>query len=81
MLPMLMTRAGSSAVPACRRAGNSAWTSQNGDFRLRSSTLSHAESGKLSSGSPQVAPALFTSMCRPSVSAVTRSASRRHSSC
>src|SRR6476646_10620840 len=77
MLPTLITRAGSSAVPACRSAGSSAWTSQNGDFRFKSSTLSHAESGKLSNGSPQVAPALLTSMCRPSESAETRSASLR----
>ena len=81
MLPTLMTRAGSSWVPARASASTNAWTSQNGDLRLRSITLSHAESGKVANGSPQVAPALLTRMSSRSVSARTSSARRRHSSC
>ena len=56
---------GSSAVPTCRSAGSSACTSQNGDLRLRSITLSQAASGNLASGSPHVAPALLTRMSSP----------------
>ena len=80
MLPTLMIRAGSSCVPALRRAGTSACTIQNGDLTFRSSTLSHAAAGKLSSGSPQVAPALFTRMSSVSVPASASTASRVHSS-
>ena len=80
MLPTLITRAGSSCVPALRSAGTNSCTIQNGDFTLRSSTLSHAEAGKLSSGSPHVAPALLTRMCNSSVPASTSLASRLHSS-
>ena len=36
---------------------------KNGAFRFRSSTLSHADSGNVANGSPQVAPALLTRMC------------------
>ena len=72
MLPMLMIRAGSSAVPALRSAGSSACTSQNGDFRLRSMTVSQAASGNVSNGSSHIAPALLTRMSRLPESAVTR---------
>jgi hypothetical protein len=79
MLPMLMTLAGSSAVPARRNPGSSSCTIQNGDFRFRSSTRSHASAGKVSSGSPQVAPALLTRMSSAPEWARTSAARRAHS--
>ena len=45
-----------------RAAGSSARVRKNGDFTLRSSTLSHASAGNSASGAPHVAPALFTRM-------------------
>src|SRR3954447_188630 len=80
MLPMLTTRAGSSWVPASSSSGRNARVRKNGDFRFRSSTLSHADPGKVSSGSPQVAPALLTRMCSSSSRSPTTEARRRHSS-
>ena len=80
MLPTLTTRAGSSWVPASSSSGRKARVRKNGDLRLRSSTLSHADSGKDSSGSPHVAPALLTRMCSSSSRSPTTAASRRHSS-
>ena len=53
---------------------------KNGDLRLRSSTLSQADSGNVSSGSPHVAPALLTRMCSSSSRRPTSAASRTHSS-
>src|SRR5690349_13422905 len=58
MLPMLMIRAGSSAVPALRRTGSRACTSQNGDFTLKSMTVSQAASGNVSNGSSHMAPGI-----------------------
>ena len=57
-----MTRAGSSAVAAASSCGSSARVRKNGDFTLRSSTLSQASAGNSASGAPHVAPALFTRM-------------------
>ena len=47
-----------------------AWVRKNGDFRLRSTTLSQPFSGKVSNDSPQAAPALLTRMSsEPSLAA------------
>ncbi|ALE77835.1 hypothetical protein WY02_04565 [Pseudonocardia sp. AL041005-10] len=80
MLPMLITRAGSSADPAASSSGRNARVRKNGAFRLRSSTLSQACAGNSSSGAPQVAPALLTSRCTRSSRSPTSAASRTHSS-
>ena len=45
MDPMLMTRLGSSSVPAARSAGRSAWVSRNAPFTLMLNSLSKAASG------------------------------------
>src|SRR5580700_8666373 len=80
MLPTLITRAGSSAVPAASSSGRNARVRKNGVLRFRSRTLSQAEAGNSASGAPQVAPALLTRMWTRSSDRPTSSASRRHSS-
>ena len=65
--PMLMTRAGSSAVAADDSWGSSARVRKNGAFTLVAYNLSHAPSGYSASGAPHVAPALFTRMWSRSV--------------
>src|SRR5215472_5795946 len=79
MLPMLMTRAGSSAVPAASSSGKNARVMKNGAFRSRSTTLSQAAAGNSSNGAPQVAPALLTSTCNAGSRWPISAASRRHS--
>src|SRR6266853_2106761 len=79
MLPILMTRAGSSSVPAASSSGRKARVRKNGDFRLRSTTLSQAAAGNPSSVAPQVAPALLTSTFRDFSRSPTCSARARHS--
>src|SRR6516164_9202553 len=79
MLPMLMTRAGSSGVPAASSSGKNARVMKNGAFRSRSTTLSQAAAGNSSSGAPQVAPALLTSTFKAGSRWPTSPASRRHS--
>ena len=49
MLPTLMTRAGSPSAPAASSSGRKARVRKNGDLRLRSTTLSHADDGNSSS--------------------------------
>jgi hypothetical protein len=80
MLPTLITRAGSSAVPAFSSSGRNARVRKNGALRFRPSTLSQAEAGNSASGAPQVAPALLTRMWTRSSDRPTSAASRRHSS-
>jgi hypothetical protein len=80
ILPTLITRAGSSAVPAASSSGKNARVRKNGVLRFRSSTLSQAEAGKEASGAPQLAPALLTRMCTRSSNRPTSAASRAHSS-
>jgi hypothetical protein len=79
MLPTLITRAGSSAVPAASSSGRNARTRKNGALRLRATSLSQADSGYSPSGAPQAAPALLTRMCTRGSDWPTTSASRRHS--
>src|SRR6516162_3742018 len=79
MLPMLMTRAGSSGVPAASSSGKNARVRKKGAFRSRSTTLSQAAAGNSSSGAPQVAPALLTSTFTAGSRWPTSPASRRHS--
>src|SRR5215831_14663681 len=79
MLPMLITRAGSSRVAAASSSGKNARVRKNGVFRFRSTTLSQAAAGNSASGAPQVAPALLTSTFRACSRSATSLASRRHS--
>src|SRR5215470_705723 len=79
MLPMLMTRAGSSGVPAASSSGKNARVKKNGAFRLRSTTLSQAAAGNSSIGAPQVAPALLASMFKAGSRWPISPARRRHS--
>src|SRR5262245_31224655 len=72
---MLITRAGSAAVPALRSSGRRSRVRKKIDFRFRSMTLSQPDSGNSSIGAPQFAPALFTRTC----SAGSRCASSRAS--
>ena len=62
MEPMLMTRAGSSAVAAFSSIGRRSRVRKKSDFRLRSVILSKPFSGKVSIASPHAAPALLTRM-------------------
>src|SRR4051794_28682013 len=79
MLPMLMTRAGSSSDAAFSSSGRNDLVRKNGPLTFVSITLSHAASVNSDIGVPQVAPALLTRMCSSFSTAPTSSASRRHS--
>ncbi len=79
MLPILITRAGSSRVPAASSKGRKARVRKNGAFKLRSTTFSQAAAGNSASGAPQVAPALLTSTCSACSRSATSPARRRHS--
>ena len=57
-----MTFAGRSALAAARSGSASALVRKNGDFTLRSITLSQPLSGNSSNSAPQAAPALLTRM-------------------
>ncbi len=72
---MLITLDGCSCEPDALSAGCSAWVRKNGDFRLRSRTLSQPLSGNSSNGAPHAAPALLTRMSSLGSSAVMRCAS------
>ncbi len=76
---MLMTRAGSSTVPAFCSSGTRNLVRWNTPFTLRASTRSKAASSNSASGAPQVAPALLTRMSSESSRAASSSARRRHS--
>ena len=75
MLPTLMIRAGSSAVPAASSSGRNARTRKNGALRFRLTSLSQADSGNSSNGAPQAAPALLTRMSSLSSRAANAAAS------
>src|SRR5918999_1391335 len=75
--PMLMTRAGSSAVPAAARRGTRNRVRWNTPFTLRSRTRSQAASSNSAIGAPQVAPALLTRTSRRSSRAARSSARPR----
>jgi hypothetical protein len=77
--PMLMTRAGSSGVPASSSNGTRNLVRWKTPLTLTARARSHAASSNCSSGAPQVAPALLTRMSRLDSRAATASASRRHS--
>ena len=64
MDPMLITRAGSSWVPAASSSGTKNLVRWKTPLTLRASTRSKAASSKSASGVPQVAPALLTRMSR-----------------
>src|SRR5258708_6540012 len=59
---MLMTREGSSALAPARSSGSSSWVVKKTPLTLVSRTLSKPSSEYSSMGSPQLAPALLTSM-------------------
>jgi len=80
MLPTLITRAGSSAVPAASSNGRNARVRKNGVLRFRSTTLSQPEAGNSASGAAQLVPELLTRMWTRSSNRPTSAASRRHSS-
>src|SRR5918994_317553 len=77
--PMLITRAGWSALPAASSSGTRNFVRWYTPLTLSASTRSHAASSNWSRGAPHVAPALLTRMSRLDSRAATASASRRHS--
>ncbi len=75
MEPTLITRAGSAGLAAASSRGSSARVRWNSAFTFSASTLSQAASGYSSMGAPQLAPALFTRMCRAGSRSPSASAS------
>ena len=76
-----MTRAGRPRRRPRPAAGGRPGSGRDGDFRSRSSTLSHPDAGNSSSGAAQLlAPALLTSTCSAPVCPAASLASRWHSS-
>src|ERR671911_625343 len=77
--PMLITRAGWSALPAASSSGTRNFVRWYTPLTLSASTRSQAASSNWSRGAPHVAPALLTRMSRLDSRAATASARRRHS--
>ncbi len=78
--PMLMMRAGASAVPAAWSSGSRNLVVWNTPSTFTSSTRAHDVVSCSASGAPQVAPALLTRMSRESHRSATAAPSPRQPS-
>src|ERR1700737_2907107 len=77
MLPVLITRAGSSGVAAAFNIGTSARVSRNTPLMLTAKMLSKPDSGNSSNGAPHAAPALLNSAWMASSESASDDASVR----